>query len=66
MKKFLLVIALGTSITARAQEASDTIIVELAKTSKVIFTIKDRSDLEILKHYDFQQLFRICYETGEN
>ncbi len=57
MKKFLLVIALCAAFTARAQEARDTVIVELAKTSQVIFTIKDRSDLEILKHYDFQQLF---------
>src|SRR5690606_7307485 len=43
---------------ARAQETADTVIVELAKTSRVIFTVKDRSDLEILKHYDFQQLFQ--------
>jgi hypothetical protein len=42
----------------KAQQVSDTVIVELAKTSRVIFTIKDRSDLEILKHYDFQQLFQ--------
>ncbi len=56
-KKFLLVIASCAVFTARAQETRDTVIVELAKTSQVIFTIKDRSDLEILKHYDFQQLF---------
>jgi hypothetical protein len=43
---------------AKAQQTSDTVIVELAKTSRVIFTIKDRNDLEILKHYDFQQLFQ--------
>jgi len=58
IKKFLLTIIIAACTTgAKAQQASDTIIVELAKTSKVIFTIKDRSDLEILKHYDFQQLF---------
>lgn len=45
-------------IVTQAQQTSDTVIVELAKTSRVIFTIKDRSDLEILKHYDFQQLFQ--------
>jgi hypothetical protein len=44
------------------QETGDTVIVELAKTSRVIFTIKDRSDLEILKHYDFQQLFQDVIE----
>jgi hypothetical protein len=42
----------------KAQQSSDTVIVELAKTSRVVFTIKDRSDLEILRHYDFQQLFQ--------
>ncbi len=41
-----------------AQEKRDTIIVELAKTSKVILTIGDRSDLETLKHYNYQDLFQ--------
>lgn len=54
---FTLIIAAYATV-GKAQEASDTVIVELAKTSRVIFTIKDRSDLEILKHYDFQQLFK--------
>ena len=46
------------SYTAHAQEESaDTVIVPLAETSKIIFTIRDRSDLEILKHYNFQELF---------
>ena len=64
IKKFLLSIILLFIILivcvtmANAQQASDTVIVELAKTSRVIFTIKDRNDLEILKHYDFQQLFQ--------
>ena len=57
MKKILTAIIILAAVTAKAQEASDTVIVELAKTSRVIFTVKDRSDLEILKHYDFQQLF---------
>jgi hypothetical protein len=57
MKKFLLIMMATSALTAKAQEPADTVIVELAKTSRVIFTIKDRSDLEILKHYDFQQLF---------
>ena len=58
MKKILLIAAVACGLTANAQEPSDTVIVELAKTSRVIFTIKDKSDLEILKHYDFQQLFQ--------
>src|SRR5688500_14156800 len=59
MKKFLFTLIIVTAVTiTKAQETSDTVIVELAKTSRVIFTIKDKSDLEILKHYDFQQLFQ--------
>jgi hypothetical protein len=58
MRKILLIAAVACGLTAKAQEPSDTVIVELAKTSRVIFTIKDKSDLEILKHYDFQQLFQ--------
>ena len=51
------IIFILTATVAPAQETADTVIVELAKTSRVIFTVKDRSDLELLKHYDFQQLF---------
>ncbi len=59
LNKILLTLLITACITAsKAQESGDTVIVELAKTSRVIFTIKDRSDLEILKHYDFQQLFQ--------
>ncbi len=61
MKKTLTVtmaMALGISAGAVTQSKSrDTVIVELAKTSKVVFTMKDRSDLETLKQYDFQALF---------
>jgi len=58
IKKILLTVVLGaTLIRMNAQQKNDTVVVELAKTSKVIFTIRDRSDLEILKHYNFQELF---------
>ena len=51
-------LALTAVIAANGQEQkSDTIIVPLARTSKVIFTMQDRSDLEILRHYNFQELF---------
>lgn len=43
---------------ASAQQKSDTIIVQLANTSKVTLTIGDRKDLETLKHYNFQELFQ--------
>jgi hypothetical protein len=55
---FTIAIILGVSIATVAQaKPADTVIVELAKTSKVIFTMQDRSDLELLKQYDFQALF---------
>jgi len=58
MKKFLVAIIIVTIYaTMTNAQTTDTVIVELAKTSRVIFTIKDKNDLEILKHYDFQQLF---------
>ncbi len=59
IKRTILTAIFGTCISlANAQQKVDTVIVELAKTSKVIFTMKDRSDLETLKQYDFQELFQ--------
>ena len=58
MKQFSLAIILFLSATAlHAQEKQDTVIVELAKTSRVIFTMRDKADLDILKHYNFNDLF---------
>lgn len=58
MKKGILLLALLIQLTASmvAQQA-DTVTVELARTSKVVFTIQDKRDLEQLKHYDFDALF---------
>jgi hypothetical protein len=57
----LCILACILSVVAQAQKTpeqkNDTIIVELAKTSRVIFTIRDRSDIQQLKHYNFNQLF---------
>jgi hypothetical protein len=59
LRRILLTLLLGVNLTfASGQQKGDTIIVELAKSSKVIFTIQDRTDLETLKHYDFQALFQ--------
>jgi hypothetical protein len=60
--------ALGVTvaIAAQGQPKSDTVIVSLAKTSKVIFTIQDRNDLEILKHYNFQELFQDILQKVES
>lgn len=41
---------------ANAQK-TDTVVVPLARTSQIIFTIGDYNDLETLKHYNFQALF---------
>jgi hypothetical protein len=55
----IIILLLLLSINVFAQDKkADTIIVSLAKTSKVVFTIEDRADLETLKHYDFQALFQ--------
>lgn len=57
----------ATAVSAYAQDQkTDSVIVPLANTSKVIFTMKDRSDLEILKHYDFQELFEDILKRIEN
>ena len=45
-------------VAAAAQSKTDTVKIPLAKTSQLVFTMRDRSDLEILKHYDFQTLFQ--------
>jgi hypothetical protein len=55
-KLFFVLSAVLLFSSARAQN-QDTVIINLAKTSKIIFTVEDPEDLEILKHYDFQQLF---------
>lgn len=54
----LLVASLMTLASAQAQQKSDTVVVPLGKSSQVIFTMQDRADLEILKHYNFQELFQ--------
>lgn len=57
MKKIWLIGLCIISSLSYAQQKQDTVIVELANTSRVIFTVRDRRDVEILKHYDFNQLF---------
>ena len=59
IKNFLIIFigAAGIAGTANAQLKNDTVKIPLANTSQIIFTMKDRSDLETLKHYNFQELF---------
>lgn len=41
-----------------AQEKSaDTVVVPLGSSSKIIFTMEDRSDMDVLRNYDYQLLF---------
>lgn len=40
-----------------AQSKTDTVVVELTKSSKVMFTLSDRADLPLLRQYDYQALF---------
>lgn len=50
-------------------EPADTVIVPLAETSRIVFTIGNRRDLEVLKHYNFQALFDDILakiETGDS
>ncbi len=56
-----------TTLAAHAQEyRADTVIVPVGESSEIIFTIQDRSDLEILRNYDFQQLFDDIFDRLED
>jgi hypothetical protein len=57
-KRFYIALLLVAIAGFSNAQKRDTVIVELAKTSKVIFTIQDKKDIEILKQYDFQKLFQ--------
>ena len=49
----LLTIVYGTSVSA---QSDDSVVIRVGTESKVIFMIKDKRDLETLKHYNFQAL----------
>lgn len=51
----LLVMSITGYFASHAQ-AGDSVIIRVGKESKVIFSIKDKKDLETLKHYNFQAL----------
>lgn len=48
------------------QTKSDTVIVELGKSSKIVLTVGDSSDLEMLKKYNFQKLFEDVLQKIED
>jgi hypothetical protein len=45
------------AVTLKAQDAPDTVVINLTESSKVVLTIGDSADLQVLRSYDFQQLF---------
>lgn len=60
------VVFLMTIISSSAQDKSaDTVVVPLAKSSRIIFTMEDPQDLSILRNYDFQQLFNDIFDKLE-
>lgn len=62
----LLTLVTLASVSAGAQvQPADTVIVPLGRSSKIIFTIEDRRDLEILRHYNFQELFNDMFDRLE-
>ncbi|HEY9048985.1 MAG TPA: hypothetical protein VIN08_23960 [Ohtaekwangia sp.] len=65
-KTFLIATISLLAITVQAQQKRDTVIVELGKTSRVIFTIGDRKDLEVLKNYNYNDLFKNIITKLEN
>jgi hypothetical protein len=67
MKKLLITgVAFFLIFNATAQmKPADTVVVALAKTSKVVFTMQDRSDLPLLKQYDYQALFNDIFTKLE-
>lgn len=49
--------ALSVSAQQNPRTGADTVVVPLAETSQIIFTVGDPEDLETLQHYNFQALF---------
>jgi hypothetical protein len=45
------------TIMPKAQDAPDTVVVNLTESSKVVLTVGDPADVKVLRDYDFQQLF---------
>ncbi len=60
MKRIIVSIGLvvATFLTGVAQKKADTVIIRVGESSKVIFAIQDKKDLETLKYYNFQALMQ--------
>ncbi|MEK6783159.1 MAG: hypothetical protein AABY93_15770 [Bacteroidota bacterium] len=63
----LVILVLTFSQMPHAQtKAADSVIIRVGEGSKVIFAIKDKEDLETLKHYNFQALMEDMIARLEN
>ena len=54
--KIGLVLIMGGYVAAAQAQLSDSVVIRVGRESKVTFLIKDKRDLETLKHYNFQAL----------
>lgn len=68
MKKIVLLSALVYIMTIHVawSQKPDTVVIELAHSSKVVFTIGDKKDLQQLRRYDFQGLFNDILDNLED
>src|SRR5688572_25356433 len=67
LRTFLTIIGITFILPVAAQQAKkDTVKIPLGKSSQILLTIGDRSDIETLKHYDFQELFNDVLTKLEN
>jgi hypothetical protein len=67
LKLALLILSVpGYYCTSSPAQAGDSVIIRVGKGSKVVFTIKDKRDLETLKHYNFQALMDDMVQKLEN
>jgi hypothetical protein len=53
---FLMFASMPLALPAQGSQP-DTVVVDLARTSRIVFTMQDSNDIWQLKHYDFQALF---------
>lgn len=56
----------GFLLQAQTPQKADTVIVNLANTSRLIFTMEDSTDIEVLRNFDFQELFNDILDKLEN
>ncbi|MFN8341124.1 MAG: hypothetical protein U0V64_05595 [Cyclobacteriaceae bacterium] len=57
MKKYIIALFVSAlSLCAMAQSKADSVVIRVGERSQVIISIKDKRDLQTLKHYNFQAL----------